>query len=310
MAYAGLLTLALVAADLLTHMPWQNPTVSSDMLAPAAPALKQLREAVPPGNGRLMASLPAIEWFHRIPATNVADACMAARLGVSHNLNLIEGLPKADGFFSLYLGWEQDVEHRIFRDEENMQAGVADAMAVTVTTAQGKLFDWTRRTNALPLVSVGQQPLFLPEREIVDAMLTNSFNPHASVFFPTELKGAVTATEQPEARAALEQFKPHSLDISVDAPAPAIVLISQAYYPAWKSYVDGAPVPLWRANYAFQAVQVPAGHHRLQLKYEDRLFRLGAMISGLSAILVLLAVSLRPACRRAFAEAVSMAPVL
>jgi len=37
---------------------------------------------------------------------------------------------------------------------------------------------------------------------------------------------------------------------------------------------------LWPANYAFQAVEVPAGRHQVSVIYEDRSFRLGAVISG------------------------------
>src|SRR5258705_3996707 len=34
------------------------------------------------------------------------------------------------------------------------------------------------------------------------------------------------------------------------------------------------------ANYAFQAVEIPAGRHRLLLVYRDRAFFAGAIISG------------------------------
>jgi uncharacterized membrane protein YfhO len=48
--------------------------------------------------------------------------------------------------------------------------------------------------------------------------------------------------------------------------------------------VDGQPAKLLRANYAFQAVAVPAGRHQLRLDYQDRQFYIGAAIS-LAAIL-------------------------
>jgi uncharacterized membrane protein YfhO len=43
--------------------------------------------------------------------------------------------------------------------------------------------------------------------------------------------------------------------------------------------VDGQTVPLLRANHAFQAVAVPAGRHELVLRYRDRAFQLGAVLS-------------------------------
>jgi uncharacterized membrane protein YfhO len=56
-------------------------------------------------------------------------------------------------------------------------------------------------------------------------------------------------------------------------------VLSQTFYLAWRATVDEQPVPIIRANYAFQAVEVPAGHHVVKLVYRDARFRLGAVIS-------------------------------
>jgi uncharacterized membrane protein YfhO len=50
--------------------------------------------------------------------------------------------------------------------------------------------------------------------------------------------------------------------------------------------VDGKPAPLLRANYAFQAVPVPAGPHTVRVVYEDYAFRAGAGLSALTALVV------------------------
>jgi uncharacterized membrane protein YfhO len=70
-----------------------------------------------------------------------------------------------------------------------------------------------------------------------------------------------------------------------------MLVIAQSYYHAWHAYVDDKPTALWHANYAFQALEVPAGKHQVSLIYEDNAFRYGAVISlaSLAAICVLLA---------------------
>jgi uncharacterized membrane protein YfhO len=65
------------------------------------------------------------------------------------------------------------------------------------------------------------------------------------------------------------------------------VVIAQAYYPAWKAYVDGQPARIWRANYAFQAVEVPAGQHQVLLRYEDKRLLMGAALSSLGLLVCL-----------------------
>jgi hypothetical protein len=274
--------------------------VNSELLGARLEAHDGLRKTVVPGQGRIMPSLTALDWFHHPPATNVADAYAAARLGLSHDVNLLEGVPKANGFFSLYVSRQQDVEHRVYRDEEHLRPAIADVMAIEQTTAPGALFDWISRSNYLAMISVGQEPRFVSETNTLDALLDNSFDPHATVLLPAQARASVVATRQPAGKAVLQKFGAHQIEINVDAPGTALVTISQTYYPPWKAYVDGQATPIWRANHAFQAVQVAPGHHVLQLRYEDRLFRLGAAISIGVALAMLACLAVFPAARAAF----------
>ena len=173
-------------------------------------------------------------------------------------------------------------------------------MAIGQTTAPGAVIDWIARSNYLPMISVGQEPRFVPETNILDALLDDSFDPHSTVLLPVQARPAVTATRQAAAKAIPQKFAAHQIEIAVDAPGAAMVTISQTYYPPWKAYVDGQATPIWRANHAFQAVQVGGGHHLLQLRYEDGLFRLGAGISIGVALAMLACLAVFPAARRAF----------
>lgn len=63
-----------------------------------------------------------------------------------------------------------------------------------------------------------------------------------------------------------------------------MLVIAQTYYPAWKACVDGRSTRIWRANYAFQALEVPTGEHHVELRYDDSTFRAGAALSCLGLI--------------------------
>ena len=86
------------------------------------------------------------------------------------------------------------------------------------------------------------------------------------------------------ARVLDTQFANQSISIQTEVPAVSMVVLSQTHYPAWKAYVDGRPAPIWRANYAFQALEVPAGRHKIQLVYEDQRLLAGAVLSGLGLL--------------------------
>lgn len=59
-------------------------------------------------------------------------------------------------------------------------------------------------------------------------------------------------------------------------------MLSEAYYPAWKPYLDGRPVPLYVADHVLRAVPVPAGEHTVELRYESSPLRIGLAISLIS----------------------------
>ena len=82
----------------------------------------------------------------------------------------------------------------------------------------------------------------------------------------------------------VSRISAHRIELDVDAGAPAWAVIAQTFHHSWKAFVDGAPSRLWRANYAFQAVEVPTGPHSVKLVYEDQAFRIGALVSVLTLL--------------------------
>jgi uncharacterized membrane protein YfhO len=69
-----------------------------------------------------------------------------------------------------------------------------------------------------------------------------------------------------------------------------LLVLTDIYYPGWKAFLDGRRVPLERVNYLLRGVAVPAGEHRVELRYEPTSFRLGWMISLATALALIGAV--------------------
>ena len=74
------------------------------------------------------------------------------------------------------------------------------------------------------------------------------------------------------------------LRATLDAPADGVAVILDPWFPGWHARLDGRPVPLVRANFAFEAVAVKAGVHTLELSYfPDRLLQ-GCAAAAAAAI--------------------------
>lgn len=87
----------------------------------------------------------------------------------------------------------------------------------------------------------------------------------------------------------------NTVAVRVEAPGPALLVLSDTYYPGWQAFVDGVPAPLLRANYAFRAVALSGGAHEVVFRYTPDSFIWGGRISliGLAVLLGLAALSWR-----------------
>lgn len=78
-----------------------------------------------------------------------------------------------------------------------------------------------------------------------------------------------------------------SASYQVITDKPGFLIFSEPYIPGWKWIIDGWRVDSVRANFAFQAVAVPAGKHIIDRSYMPASFVLGTAIS-LSALVFLI----------------------
>jgi uncharacterized membrane protein YfhO len=68
--------------------------------------------------------------------------------------------------------------------------------------------------------------------------------------------------------------------VEVDARAPCILVLSDAYYPGWKAKIDGETTEIFPAYYAFRGVLVPAGKHTVEYIYFPLSLKIGLLISA------------------------------
>lgn len=80
------------------------------------------------------------------------------------------------------------------------------------------------------------------------------------------------------------KFEANSTSADVVSSGSTMIVLTQSYFPGWNAYIDGIKTKLYRADYDFMAVSVPAGEHRLSVRYEPLSFKLGVIGGGISII--------------------------
>jgi hypothetical protein len=266
--------------DVCSHEPAQNPAVSSSVFQQNLARTKLAMQPQPElGGSRAMLSPQAALDLTRFGARDAKNNFLAKRLGYCANANLLDAVPKVDGFVSLTPREFDWMLSLIYSVTNGNWTALEDFMGVSQTTAPGKSLEWAPRENFLPLVTAGQKPVFLDDTNTLWNFGRNAFDGREIVFLPPEMKPFVTVTNQSAAKILNARFTNRTVAIEVEANESALVVVAQTFYHNWQAEIDGQPAPLLRANVTFQAVQVPQGHHQVRLVYRDQAFALGAIIS-------------------------------
>jgi hypothetical protein len=136
------------------------------------------------------------------------------------------------------------------------------------------------------MFTAGQQPVFADAPAAFEALTNTATDFTSVVYLPSEARATTTAGAQATTRVSNPRLDHQEISIQAETPGPTLVVISQTYDRNWKAYVDGHPCKLWRANYGFQAVEVPVGKHEVKLVYEDNWFRAGLVLSAAGLLIV------------------------
>jgi len=222
----------------------------------------------------------------RLANPNLETHYLGQRSMLFSDCNLLDKIPKVNGFFSIHPREEAAVARLLYasnslpRLEEFL--GVSQSVAARISPIS---LTWEPRTNFMPWATIGQQPRFLDDAATLAALARPDFAPRAVVCLPPEAREKVSAGADAAARILSIIITAEKCAFQTQANTNTMLVMAQSYYHCWRASVDGNGVPLLRANGGFQAVAVPAGQHEVLLEYKDRAFQLGCAIS-LAALLL------------------------
>jgi hypothetical protein len=148
------------------------------------------------------------------------------------------------------------------------------------------------RETYLPRAFLVPRFKLVPEEEVLDALIKPGFDPTQVVLFE---KGTQDVPVLPQinrspgnlGRARIQSYRPDSITLSVEAAAPALLFLSEVYYPGWKAFIDGHATRILRGDYLFRVLEVPKGRHEVRLEFDPWTIKAGTGISLLTLLLLL-----------------------
>jgi hypothetical protein len=273
------LFLSLLAADGLTHAPWQNPTAPAWVFDSGIPQFELKPEV---GKSRAMISSEALDKMDHLAYSTPVEDITASRLALFSNCNLIDQIPKVDGFYALYSKQNHILDLILYGRTNIAYEPLMNFLSVTHVTTPGKTVNWETRSTAMPWLTVGQESRAIAVESAITSLTSPSFAP-AEVVFLTSRDQAATVAANPSAQVLSTNFAAEKIRAEVKTDRPTMLVLNQTWYHWWKATIDDQPTPILPANLAFQAVVVPAGQHVVQFRYVDQTFFIGATLTALTA---------------------------
>lgn len=185
------------------------------------------------------------------------------------------------------------IEERVITPGSPRAAELAANALVVTDDGVGSL------TKALPRARLFTRYEVVPGDQAVARILDPGFDHLTSVVLASEPDRAIAPRDEP-GRAEIVVDQDKRVEVWVTARSASILLLADTYHSGWRAAIDGVEVPILVANYAFRAVTVGPGDHRVVWQFQHPgltpglwLFAGGLAVSaGLGALAMV-------ACRRA-----------
>ena len=156
-----------------------------------------------------------------------------------------------------------------YRQETDLTAGITPDGPFAV-------FEFT---GALPRAKVyNQWQVTTNDQACLNTLASPQFDPEKDVMVNTPIPASTATTST--GNVSFVSYAPKDIKLKAEAPGSAVLLLNDRFDPNWKVFVDGKPQPLLRCNYIMRGVQLPAGTHQVEFRFEPPVRALYVSLAG------------------------------
>jgi peroxiredoxin len=165
------------------------------------------------------------------------------------------------------------------RDTQPDQAAIRELKDTHPTVYSDDQVEVLENSDALPRAWIVHSARETSQKEALDSLSSRAIDPRRTALLERHPPDLAEPDEPSADRTSFTSYEDDRIQLKTNTGAPSLLMLSEMYYPAWKAYVDGRPVSLYKGDYMLRAVPVPAGDHTVELRYESPLLNAGVAIS-------------------------------
>jgi len=283
---------ALVLVDLVIAGWGLNPSTGADLYA----GTSRLPRQVDPAHRIYMAADVVYDlkfgYYFRFDQFDEDLDRRAVRDSGIPNVGMLDGLASADNFDPLladrFVSWMEALEKQPLSQRTSLLR-LMDVGAVVDSAAELPAVTYMPVPEARRVRLVGQAVWAASPDEALQRTTADGFDPEAAVVLEGEPLPAQTAEPGATSLEIVDGGNPNRVTVTAASGGGGWLVLSDTWYPGWVATIDGQITTIYRADFLFRAVPVPAGQHTIVFDYRPLPFRLGAGLSLGAVALLLLA---------------------
>lgn len=283
----------LVGVDLLIAGWGQNPSTSAEIYATSA---LSGGSAQAESGGRLFVDEETerrlkFDRFLRFEDYRPVENWINMRPAQLPNLNILDGKPSANNFDPLrparYDRWMEYVSSlpsedrlpwlRMMNVTENESISSDEPQRVVFTSIEGSR---RFRFTTCAVTAVDEMDAWEKTRQMVESGSDQ-------IIIETNEGQTSDCLLKSNDKISILSERADRLVISIDADVDGWLSIADTWYPGWKASLDGVDTILYRANYTFRGIQIPAGNHTVVIAYQP-VWWLAAALASMAGLLMLI----------------------
>ena len=153
--------------------------------------------------------------------------------------------------------------------DQGLPADITDNLRrLSQTTIQGRPYESVYEFPDLPRARLVGGAVILPDDQAVPYILSGDFDPALQVVLSDPLPVDLTGGEVVGSVEWLERNN-NDMTLRVSADGPAVLVLADNWFPAWRARIGKEDVPVLRANHSLRAVPITAGEHTVEFYYQS-----------------------------------------
>jgi uncharacterized membrane protein YfhO len=221
------------------------------------------------------------DWAFRFDTFDALEDWRQVRESGLPNALLLDGIPSASNFDPLqprrWATWVSALESD--GASESLLRLMDVGWVAVANTSQAMPVEFQAVYGSERVRIVPRARLVESNNAALVAATAPAFDPRAEVILEAEPGQSLPASGGSGTATLIPSADPNRVEVETEADGPVWLLLSDTWYPGWEARVDGERVSIWKGDYLFRAVPVPAGEHVVEFVYRPVSFLAGVVLA-------------------------------